>query len=186
MILKKSYIVFDLDGRPSRDANSIKRLYQANDCTWIGHQKSACFMFSANRVIVFGPVGAGCSLSFGDVDGIVSSAKGVPVLGKVVLQIYHARLPMVRCKAQQAVLHSKIAAAPPKGLLTNTLDFQASNNLVLKLSPYRDGFKFVVQVDSDGLVAVLCDARACDKPPCADAFRRRCAAVLLSLKKILE
>lgn len=182
--LKKSYIVFDFGTMPCRDVDNIKHLHKDADSTWVGHQKGVCFKFSENRVVVFGSVGEGCSMLFRDVDDIVSAAKGRSVQGDVVLQIYHGRLPMVYSKAKQAILHNEIASKPPKGLVTNTLDFQASSMLMVKLSPYVDGFSLSIRVDAEGFVQVLADARGCEVKRSSEVFRRRTVAALRSLHEL--
>ncbi|CAM9702683.1 unnamed protein product [Ectocarpus sp. 6 AP-2014] len=181
MHLKKSYIVFDFDKQPSRDVDNIKHLYKDTNSNWVGKQKGVCFKFSKNRVVAFGAVGESCDLSYCDIDDIVFAAKGRRVPGDIVLQIYHGRLPIVYSKAQLVILHHKIAIHPPKGLVMNTMDLQASDVLMVKLSPYVDGFCLSIRVDAEGLVQVLGDARGCEKKRSSEVFRRRSVAAIRSL-----
>lgn len=181
MQLKKSYIVFDFDKKPCRDVDNIKHIYKDTNSTWVGQQKGVCFKFSKNRVVVFGSIGESCSVSYCDIDDIVFAAKGRSAPRDIVLQIYHGRLPVVCSKAQLVILHHKLAMHPPNGLVTNTMDLQASSVLMVKLSPYVDGFSLSIRVDAEGFVQVLADARGCEKQLSSEVFRRRSVAAIRSL-----
>lgn len=178
MFLKKTYIVFDTRGVASRDAKGVKGLRKAADGTTLGKKKGVFFKFSKNRVVGFGAIGEGLEFSYAEADKSVSDVVGIRVRGKVVVQVYHLKLPSISSKVQLALLHNRIAATPPKGLVTSTLDYQVSDKLVVKISPYQDKFALTFRLDCNGSIEVICDARACRYSVCSEVFRRRCVAVL--------
>lgn len=184
MFPRKSYIVFDLGRRSCTNINSTKGLRKAADGSTLGNKKGVFFRFYADRVVVFGSVGDGGLLSFADVDETVARVVGSVVRGKVVVQVYHTSFPGMCSKVQQALLHNRIAKNPPIGLLKSTLDYQVSDKLVLKLSPFRDGFVLNIRIDCKGFAEIMCDARPCKGALDSSVFHRRCVAVMQTIQNI--
>ena len=184
MLLQKSYIVFDLGSRTCAHVKSTRGLCNASDGSILGNKNGVVFKFNASRVVVVGSVGDGGALSRADVDQTVSSVTGFPVCGKIVVQVYHMLLPEVRSKVQQALLQHRLAANPPRGLLSSTLDYQVSEKLVLKLSPFKDGFMLNVRIDCRGFAEIMCDARVCKHALSSDVFHRRCISVIQMIQTV--
>lgn len=184
MLLQKSYIVFDLGSRTCAHIKSTRGLCNAADGSVLGNKNSVIFKFDASRVVVVGSVGDTGALSRADVDETVSSVAGFPVCGKIVVQVYHTFLPEMCSKVQQALLHNRLAANPPRGLLKSTLDYQVSEKLVLKLSPFKDGFVLNIRIDCRGFAEIMCDARGCKQALGSDVFRRRCVSVMQMIQSV--
>ena len=184
MLLQKSYIVFDLGSRTCAHIKSTRGLCSAADGSTLGNKNGVIFKFNAGRVVVVGSAGDGGVLTCADVDNTVSSVAGFPVRGKVVVQVYHTFLPEVCSKVQQALLHNRLAANPPRGLLKSTLDYQVSEKLVLKLSPFKDGFVLNIRIDCRGLAEIMCDARGCKHALGCSVFHRRCISVMQIIQNV--
>lgn len=180
--LRKTYVVFRLGDR-ARKPKNVKGLRQTADGTVVGNISGVFFKFHRSRVVVFGAIGDAGSLSHSAVDTVVANVTGVGgAKGKVVMQVFHAHLPTITSAVKLALLHNRIAARPPRGLLTSTLDYQVSDKLVAKLCPYRDGFAVTIRVSCDGAVEISGDGRGCaHSVPAIDAFLRRCEDVLRSV-----
>ena len=184
MLLQKSYIVFDLGCRTCAHIKSTRGLCNAADGSIVGNKNGVIFKFNSSRVVVVGSVGDSGALSCAEVDKTVSSVTGFRVCGKIVIQVYHAFLPEVCSKVQHALLHNRLAANPPKGLLKNTLDYQVSEKLVLKLSPYKDGFVLNIRIDCKGFAEIMCDGRGCKHELGSDVFHRRCVSVMQVIQNV--
>lgn len=181
MILRKSYISYDIGGYRHRGFKKVKAMRKATDGTLVGKHSGAYYKFSKDSATVFGSVGDGAGLSYLEADEMVSKIVGFRVRGKVFCQVFHVDFTSVRSNVQLALLHNRIAANPPRGLVSSTLDYQVSDRLIVKLSPYEDGFLFTVRVDKDGLVEATCDASACANTQKKEVFRRRCEAIIESI-----
>lgn len=181
--LVKTYLVFDLGSWSLNKSKSVKGLHRKAKGSMLGNINGVFFKFCRGRVMVVGPVGDACRLSFGEVDAIVCEVTGVNnCRGKVVTQVFHTHLPAVSSSVKLALLHHRIANRPPRGLLTSTLDYQVSDKLVVKLRPYQDGFSVTMRVSRDGSVEIAGDARGCvPLMPTVEAFLRRCSDVLQSV-----
>lgn len=177
MHLQKTYMAVDISGHASLNIKRVKRLLETQTGTISGEKQGVFFNFKKGRVVVCGAIGQGLKLSYQQVEQTVSDVVGFRVQGKVVLQLYRATFTRIDSKVELALLHTRIAAAPPRGLVDNTLDFQVGAKLVVKMCPYQDGFRLTFRIDSKGAVEVLCDARPCEESLTNDVFRRRCLAV---------
>lgn len=181
MILRKSYISYDIGGYHHKRLDKVKAMRRAHDANVVGRNSGAYYKFSEQGAVVFGPIGPGTSVSYEQADDTVSKIVGFRARGKIFCQVFHADFASVRSNVQLALLHTRIAANPPRGLASSTLDYQVSDKLIVKLSPYKDGLLFTVRVDNNGLVEAMCDARPCATTQRSDVFRRRCATVLASI-----
>lgn len=181
MILRKSYISYDTGGYRHRGGSNVRAMRKAKDGTIVGKNSGAYYKISKNGAVVFGSIGPGTSLSYVQADDMVSRIVGFRVRGKIFCQVFHADFASVRSNVQLALLHNRIAANPPRGLASSTLDYQVSDKLIVKLSPYKDGLVFTVRVDKKGLVEATCDARPCATTQRSEVFRRRCATIIESI-----
>lgn len=78
------------------------------------------------------------------------------------------------------LLHYKIMCHPPRGTEINIFEPEIYPNLVVKVSPFTDGFTVTFHIKSTGKCIVVCDANNCPNPIPAVKFASRVNHVIKS------
>lgn len=173
MSLVKSYVRFGLRRGNHNKVDAIKGVLTKADGTVVAKKAGVYFKFTDDSVLAFGSIGDSLDLSYSEVKDMVYSTRGEYDFGQILLQVFAYKMPGIDSALKLALLHHYVSKDPPAGLVTNTLDYQVVDKLIIKLQPYGDNFCMTLHINASGEAKAVCDASKCTRRICGDVIRRR-------------